>query len=67
MLKADSKTANDAQEKNLVRVVNTILEKKGAFQMTIIKDSENNAQEISINAVKSELNLIAKILGSQAG
>ncbi len=67
MLKAPSKTTNDVQEKDLVRVVNTILEKKRVFQETIKKDSDSNVQEISINAVKSELNLIAKILGSQTG
>jgi hypothetical protein len=65
MLKADSEGTNDVQEKDLVRVVNTILEKKAALQKTTQKDSDGNAQEISINAVKNELSLIAKILGSQ--
>lgn len=65
MLKTNSLETNLSQEKTLVRAVNVILEKNVFQERT--GTSGNNAQEISISAVKNELSLIAKILGSQEG
>lgn len=64
MVEDSSEKTGDIQ-KELVRVINIILEKKDVFQDTVENNSNKDIHDVNVNSIKNELKVITKILGSK--